>query len=494
MTEYTKRFLEKLTIKDWLEMSKKPNFDAVGILTAMKNLAKEFKQLNAYIMEYYDEAIEKVKKNPALFPFAIKDNFLIEGKKTTAASKILLNFNSPYSGTIVERLEKIAVITGKTNLDPFAMGSTGKHSHFGPAYSPWVDKNGEFLGPGGSSSGSAVAVSAGFALASSGTDTGGSIRVPASWGGFVGFKPTYGALSRYGIVDFSSFLDHPGYLTKTVWDCKYLFDQTKGIDENDLTTFDITPLKPKKKFAILDFSNLKVNGQTINCDKNLEKALEDTKNFYIKSGYECVKCEIPLIEYAAEIYCIIAYAEAASNLSRYNGIFYGDGKSYPLKNDDIFLKTRTDCFENQIKRRIIIGNYFLYGENYYKIYQKAMKYLTALNQQFMNILNNCDFILMPATPKGSKSMKEIIKYMDPIEEILMDIFTCPANYLGIPAITIPTVLDINGNPIGIQLVSKPMGEEILFSAGELIEKFFNFRENHSCYSNNMKNMEGKNVK
>lgn len=395
-------------------------------------------------------------------PFAVKSNFLRKGKLTTACSSLLQSFIAPYESTVTDRLMKAGFIPiGNTNMDEFAMGSTGEYSCYEPtsqifsSSDKYLDsRKNNFFCPGGSSSGSAVAVQAGLSLFSIGSDTAGSVRLPASLCGIVGFKGTFGRISRYGLIDLSSAFDHVGFFTRTVKEAAYIFNLLKHQDENDYTTTDSIKTKEiKKKFAVVD----------IEMDEKTKLYLEKTSDFLIQQGYERKNIHLSFLKYSIPIYCIISRAEAASNLSRYNSFLYGAQKD--LTSDPYEIR---ELFGEEVKRRIVIGNYVLHSSNIDGYYLHAQRVLQELWMTIEKEFEEVDFFLMPTAPKPWLMNHKL----NPIEIYLCDIYLAFANMLGLPALSIPVGEYDDGASLGLQLVGAPMTDEEILNVGELIDNHF----------------------
>ncbi|TCK03865.1 Asp-tRNA(Asn)/Glu-tRNA(Gln) amidotransferase subunit GatA [Phorcysia thermohydrogeniphila] len=439
-------------------------------------------KLNAYITvceeeavkraEIADRELEKLSKDevPELFgiPISIKDNINVENVRMTCASKILENFISPYDATVVKKLrEKGAIFAGKNNLDEFAMGSSTETSYFGPTRNPWDLER----VPGGSSGGSAAAVAARSAIASLGSDTGGSIRQPAALCGVVGLKPTYGRVSRFGLTAFASSLDQIGPITKNVEDAAYLLNVISGQDAKDATSARV----PVPDF--LAGLNNEVKGLKAGLPKEYfvegiepevkEKVLEAVKKLE-SLGVEVEEISLPHTEYAVETYYIIAPAEASSNLGRFDGVRY----TYRAKDYkglvDMFCKTRAEGFGDEVKRRIMIGTYTLSAGYYDAYYLKAQKVRTLIYQDFEKAFEKVDFIVTPTSPTTAFKLGE--KTADPIKMYLSDIFTIAVNLAGLPAISIPCGFDGKGLPIGLQIIGKAFDEATILNVANVLEK------------------------
>ena len=411
-------------------------------------------------------------------PLGIKDLFCTKGIRTTASSKILSNFTPNYESFVTQKLlDDGSIFIGKNNCDEFAMGSSNETSFFGPVKNPWKNKNvpTDDLVPGGSSGGSAAAVAEGTCVASMGTDTGGSIRQPASLCGIVGLKPTFGSCSRWGIVAFASSLDQAGPLTNSVEDAALILNSINKHDFNDSTSSNHVredyfigindKLDQKIKIGIPSDYLKDVGGDILSQIENTKKAL-------IKHNVEFVDVEFKTTEYALSTYYILAPAEASSNLARYDGIRYGvreDGKSL----DDIYLNSRTKGFGDEVTRRILIGAYVLSAGYYDAYYRQAQKVRRLIKDDFQRIFNDVDFILTPTTPNEAFKIGD---KLDPISMYKNDIYTVPTSLAGLPGISIPSGLSTNGLPLGIQFIGNYFEEKKLLQIAALAEKELNFNE------------------
>ena len=418
-----------------------------------------------------DEDRKNGKKLGALagIPIVIKDNINLKGTTTTCASKFLNNFVSPYTATCAQKLlDADAVIVGKANMDEFAMGSSNENSAFGVVHNP-VNTN---YVPGGSSGGSTASVAAFQCFGALGTDTGGSIREPASFCGVVGLKPTYGRVSRYGVVAFASSLDQVGPLTRSVKDSAIMLEVISGHDNNDMTSSlnevpNFSKIKSDVKGLKIgiakEFFNDKLNSE-------VRSKLDDAIAFYKSMGAEVVDISLPNIDKALAVYYILSSAEAASNLARFDGVKYGVRAEKFSDITDLYFKSRSQGFGSEVKRRIMLGNYVLSSGYFDAFYRKAKKAQKVLKQEFSNAFSKCDVIISPTA--GSTAFKIGEKSSDPLAMYLTDIFTVPINIVGVPAMSIPCGKDKNGLPIGMQLIAKEWNEEMLFRFGMC------FEENH----------------
>ena len=419
--------------------------------------------------------------NPLLLdgiPLGIKDLFCTKGIRTTASSKILSNFTPNYESFVTQKLlDDGSIFLGKNNCDEFAMGSSNETSFFGPVKNPWKNKNvpTDDLVPGGSSGGSAAAVAEGTCVASMGTDTGGSIRQPASLCGIVGLKPTFGSCSRWGIVAFASSLDQAGPLTNSVEDAALILNSINKHDFNDTTSSN--HVREDYSIGINDKLDQKIkigipSDYLKDVSGDILSQIENTKKALIKHNVEFVDVEFKTTEYALSTYYILAPAEASSNLARYDGIRYGvreDGKSL----DDIYLNSRTKGFGDEVTRRILIGAYVLSAGYYDAYYRQAQKVRRLIKDDFQRIFNNVDFILTPTTPNEAFKIGD---KLDPISMYKNDIYTVPTSLAGLPGISIPSGLSTNGLPLGIQFIGNYFEEKKLLQIAALAEKELNFNE------------------
>ncbi len=440
---------------------------------------KEKENLNIFI--YFDEEkvlnqIKDLEKNSTKgklngIPLGIKDLFCTSNMPTTAGSKILENFNPPYESFVTQKLlDNGSIFIGKTNLDEFAMGSATNTSFFGNTINPLSTPN-KPLVPGGSSGGSAAAVAAKLCLGATGTDTGGSIRQPASFCGVVGVKPTYGLCSRWGIVAFASSLDQAGVFANNVEDSAILLREIAGYDDRDSTSANV---KIPDYFNNLSYD---LSGKTVGIPKEysiegisdeINLVWEKATKILEKKGVKVKKISLPHTKYALPAYYIIAPAEASSNLARYDGVKYGYRASDVNNLDHMYELTRSEGFGTEVKRRILIGTYVLSAGYYDAYYLKAQKVRKLIANDFAEAFKECDFILTPTTPSAAFPLGE--KEDDPIKMYLNDIFTVPASLAGLPGISIPFGTDKDNLPLGVQLLSKHFNEQEIFNASYALEK------------------------
>jgi aspartyl-tRNA(Asn)/glutamyl-tRNA(Gln) amidotransferase subunit A len=400
-------------------------------------------------------------------PLAIKDIFLTEGVRTTCGSRILDNFIPPYSATSWEKLQgQGAVLLGKLNQDEFAMGSSNESSAFGSTRNPWDTTR----IPGGSSGGSAAAVAACEAIATLGTDTGGSIRQPASHCGCVGLKPTYGRVSRYGVIAYASSLDQVGPLTRDVADCAVMLEAIAGHDPKDSTSVDL-PVPDYSAGIANGVKGLKIGLPKeyfiSGLDPDVQEAMDSAIETFRRLGAEFVDISLPHTDYAVATYYLVATAEASSNLARYDGVRFGHrAEAGGLL--DMYTKSRSEGFGTEVKRRIMLGTYALSSGYYDAYYVKAQKVRTLIMNDFITAFANVDIMLTPVAPTPAFKIGE--KVGDPLQMYLSDIFTIPVNLAGTCAMSLPAGFSASGLPIGLQLIGKPFGEETILRAGHAFEQ------------------------
>lgn len=449
--------LHNLTISQAKEKLLKKKISSVELTNAfLERIKKLDKTLNAFITVSTDKALEQAKHadqkiakgedKPLLgIPIALKDIYITRGIKTTAASKVLANYTPQYNATVVDKLENAgAVIIGKTNCDAWAHGSSGENSDFGATKNPWdLTKV-----PGGSSSGSAAAVSASFAPVAFATDTGGSIRLPASFTNTVGLKPTYGRVSRYGIVAMASSLDSIGHFTKTVYDSALILSITAGKDNNDATTLPnavpnyLEKISANKKLTI----GIPKEYNSYGLDNEVKETVSKALKFLESQGHRLIEVNLPTTKLALAAYYIIVPSEISSNLSRYDGIRYGNPRT---------------SFGDETKRRIMLGTYTLSSGYYEAYYLKAMKVRTLIKQDFEQVFKKVDVLIGPVSPTLPFNLGE--KVEDPLSMYLADVLTVPINLAGLPALAVPCGFAKNGLPIGMQIIGPQLSEDLLFN-------------------------------
>lgn len=456
--------MNNLTIKKALELLKSKQISSTELVTfCFENIKTNDKDLNSFITLNEEEALKKAKESDDLYasgqnaplqgiPIALKDIYLTKGLRTTAASLVLEDYVPQYDATVVKKLKDAGcVIIGKTNLDAWAHGSSGENSQFGPTKNPY---NKDFV-PGGSSSGSAVAVASEFALGATGTDTGGSIRLPASFTNTVGLKPTYGRVSRYGIVAMASSLDSIGHFTKTVEDSAILLGITAGRDPNDATTPPVE-VPDYTKGLNQDIKGLKIGIPKEYLEEGLhpkvKKSFEESLQVLKKLGAEIVEISLPYTDYAIACYYILQPAEVSSNLARYDGIRYGFDRSN---------------FGDEAKRRIMLGTFTLSVGYYDAYYKKAMKVRTLIKKDFDQAFEKVDAIVAPVSPTPPWKIGE--KADDPLSMYLSDAYTVTVNIAGVPGLSVPAGF-IDDLPTGIQFIGPNFSEELLFKIGANFER------------------------
>lgn len=479
-----------------LELGKKIKNKEVSVIDATKALLEKIKisdeNYNCYITIMEQEALARASEvqkqidagelgdSPlAGVPVAIKDNICTKGVKTTCASKILSNFNPPYNATVIEKLEKAgAVIIGKVNMDEFAMGSTTETSYFGVTKNPW---NTDHV-PGGSSGGAAAAVAAEEAFYSLGSDTGGSIRQPSAFCGVTGIKPTYGTVSRYGLIAYASSLDQIGPIARSVSDCAVALDLISGHDEKDSTSVPRDNYEYAKAL-VDDVKGMKIGIPKGYLGAGLDKEVKDSilaaAKVLQEKGAIVEEFDLDAVDYAIPAYYVIASAEASSNLSRYDGIKYG----YRTKDfeglQDVYKKSRSEGFGNEVKRRMMIGAFVLSSGYYDAYYNKSLKVKALIKEGFDKAFEKYDILLGPTAPSTAPKLGESLS--DPLKMYLGDIYTVSVNLAGLPAISLPCGTDSKGLPIGLQLIGKHFGEK------EIIRAAYSFEQSRS-YESPIKNV------
>ncbi len=476
--------LVNLTIAEALELLNKKEITSVDLTKAHIAEMEKGHILNAFITETPDLALEQAKASDEKrangsplgtlegIPIANKDLYCTKGVKTTAASKILSNFVPPYESTVSQKLKDAGtVMLGKLNTDQFAMGGSTLTSYFGVTKNPWnLD-----LVPGGSSGGSAAAVSAGLCMGATGSDTGGSIRQPASFCGVTGIKPTYGRCSRYGIVAFASSLDQAGPMARTVKDCALMLGAMAGADDKDSTVATI----PVPDYTKALTGNIKGKKIGIPKEYRLDGLNEDVQAIWDKgiqllkdAGAEIVDISLPHTKYALPVYYIVACAEASSNLSRYDGVRYTtrvEGNSL----DEMYENTRTDGFGDEVVRRILLGTFVLSAGFYDAYYTRAQRVRRLIYNDFVEAFKQVDAILVPAAPTPALSAEDM-KNMKPVDVYAGDVFTTPASLAGVPGLSLPIGLSSNGLPVGLQVIGKHFDENTVFQVADVLEKMANF--------------------
>tara|TARA_R110002095_G_scaffold157638_1_gene136710 strand:- start:2178 stop:3662 length:1485 start_codon:yes stop_codon:yes gene_type:complete len=480
--------LTNLTIAEALSGLKNKDFTSVELTQAHIDVMAAHKNLNAYIVETPEIALEQAKASDAKraagnvgilegIPLAIKDLFCTEGVQTTAASHILEGFIPQYESTVTQNLfDNGAVMLGKTNLDEFAMGSSNTTSYFGNVINPWKRENDDAdLVPGGSSGGSAAAVAGRLCMGATGTDTGGSIRQPAAFCGISGIKPTYGRCSRWGVVAFASSLDQAGTFARTVEDNALMLQSMAGYDPKDSTSAN----KAVPDFAAALDGN--IQGKVIGIPKEyrvdgmpeeISKLWEQGIEWLHSAGAKTVEVSLPHTHYALATYYIIAPAEASSNLARYDGVRFGH-RVHEDDLKDMYELSRAEGFGDEVKRRIMIGTYALSSGYYDAYYIKAQKVRRLIANDFLNAFKQCDALLTPTAPSAAFAVGE--NEDDPIKMYLNDVFTVPASLAGLPGMSIPAGMDSQGLPLGLQVIGRPWDEEMVFRVAGVIENLAQFK-------------------
>ena len=475
--------ITSLSLTSLVDNIKGKKLSSEEVTKAFIDRSEKSKELNAYISEDFSNAINKAKKfdqNPNLdlklpgIPIAVKDLFCTQNVRTTAGSKILENFIPTYESTVTQNIwNEGGILLGKLNCDEFAMGSSNETSFYGNVQNPIN----EGLVPGGSSGGSAAAVSGQLTPITIGTDTGGSIRQPASFTGTVGLKPTYGSCSRYGIVAFASSLDQAGPMAQNVKDCALLQDVISTYDNKDTNSIEdkrneynkeLNKDKKRKKIGIP--KEYRVDGMPKEIEDLWQKGIQYAKD----CGAEIIDISLPNTSYALPTYYIVAPAEASSNLARYDGVKYG----FRAKGEnliDMYEKTRSEGFGAEVQRRIMIGTYVLSSGYYDAYYLKAQKVRKLIKNDFDEAYKKVDAILTPSTPSSAFKIGE--KKDDPVSMYLNDIFTVPVNLAGLPAISIPAGHDASGYPLGLQIIGKVFKEQEILNVAYAMEDRINFKNN-----------------
>ena len=455
------------TIKELSFMLKSKQISNSELMVETFDLVDKYKDLNAFITLNKDNALLKAKElddNPldlslSGIPIAQKDLFVTKGLRTTCGSNMLSNFIPPYSATVIENLEQAGCISiGKTNMDEFAMGSSNETSFYGNVHNPW----GNNLVPGGSSGGSAAAVAAGIVSGATGTDTGGSIRQPASLCGITGIKPTYGRISRWGMIAFASSLDQAGPIARSAEDCAILMNEMCSHDLKDTTSLDEdipdftanidAPIQGLRIGLVKEFDLSKLDSAVV-------KVFEDAKKHYESLGAEFVEVSLPNINLSVPTYYVVAPAECSSNLSRFDGVRYGKRCDNPKDLEDLYIRSRSEGFGDEVKRRILIGSYVLSAGFYDAYYKKAQQVRRLIKNDFDNAFDKVDLIMSPTT-RGTAF--EAGSMNDPIQMYLEDLFTVPANLAGLPGISIPSGF-VDGKPLGLQLIGNSLQESQLLN-------------------------------
>jgi aspartyl-tRNA(Asn)/glutamyl-tRNA(Gln) amidotransferase subunit A len=479
--------LSDLNISSLTDLIASRKLSAVKLCETALERIRRLEELNAFITVSDESALERAaeidraaERGEPVGPLAgaivaVKDNMVMRGVRTTAGSRILFNYVPPYTATAVQRLESAgAIIIGKTNCDEFAMGSSNENSAYGPVKNPWDPAR----VPGGSSGGSAVAVASGMVMAALGSDTGGSIRQPANLSGVVGLKPTYGRVSRYGLIAFGSSLDQIGPFARSVADAARVLKVIAGHDPKDSTCRNVAVEDyPARLDAGVACVRVGVPREYYadGLDQEVRASIESALKKFEEMGAQIVDIGLPHTQYAVPVYYLIATAEASSNLARYDGVRYGFRAEEPTSLKDMYSRTRDLGFGAEVKRRIMLGTYALSAGYYDQYYGKAQRVRSLVESDFRMAFEKCDIIATPVSPTAAFRLGE--KTDNPLEMYLSDIYTITANLAGVPGISIPCGLTPNGLPIGIQLIGRHFQEASLLAAAHALEQAvgFNYR-------------------
>src|SRR5499426_2652666 len=472
--------LAEFTLHEAKEKLRRQEFSAQELTeTVFRRISETEDKLHSYITLSPDTALREAKRADELLktdtnphsllgiPIAVKDNFLTRGIRTTCASKFLENFIPPYDSTTVRKLHASgAIITGKTNLDEFAMGSSAENSAFFATRNPWATDR----VPGGSSGGSAAAVAADQCTVALGTDTGGSIRQPAAFCGVVGLKPTYGRVSRYGIIAFASSMDQVGPMTKDVEDCALMLEAIAGHDPADSTSANL-PIPQYSASLTGDVKGLRIGVPKEYFVSGIQPAVEEAVRTAVRqlerNGATIIDISLPHTEYAVAVYYIVATAEASSNLARYDGMRYGHRAS-AKDLTETYTSSRAEGFGPEVKRRIMLGTYALSAGYYDAYYLKAQKVRTLIKKDFDEALKCCDAIIAPTAPTTAFKIGE--KTQDPLQMYLSDVYTISVNLAGLPALSLPCGFDATGLPIGLQIIGRPFAEATILRVAYAYEQ------------------------
>ncbi|MHC4659351.1 MAG: Asp-tRNA(Asn)/Glu-tRNA(Gln) amidotransferase subunit GatA [Planctomycetota bacterium] len=474
--------MENLSAKQLRDRIATGQVKSVAATEAVLEAIERYERVvGAYISTFKEQALAKAREVDekisagqqvgalAGVPVAIKDVMCTAFGASTCASKILENFHAPYNATVVEKLLAAdAVIVGKTNMDEFAMGSSTENSGLKRTVNPWDTSR----VPGGSSGGSAAAVAGRMCFAALGSDTGGSVRQPASFCGVVGLKPTYGRVSRFGLVAYGSSLDQIGPVTRTVGDCALMMNVIAGHDPADSTSIDEQEAPVCDYLERLDepVGGLKiaiVPEFVAGANEEVQKSIADAIEVYKRLGAEIVEVDMPHLDYAIAAYYVIATAEASSNLARYDGVHYGHRTENPADYIEVYSKSRAEGFGKEVKRRIMLGTYALSSGYYDAYYLKALKVRNLIRGDFIKVFERCDCLMMPVSPTTAFKIGE--KVDDPLQMYLADIYTIAANLAGIPGISVPCGFDEKGLPVGLQILGPAFGEDRLLRVARMFE-------------------------
>ncbi len=482
--------IQDLTIETAAKALKTKQISSLEMVQEFFKFINSSEDLNIFVTKTEEQALESAKKTDSRIakgemlsildgiPITHKDIFLTKGIRTTNSSKMLEDFIAPYESTVSQKLKDSgSVMLGKVNMDEFAMGSGNETSYFGPTINPWKGKDNKKNVPGGSSGGSAASVAASFALASTGTDTGGSIRQPASFCGVVGIKPTYGSCSRYGIISFASSLDQAGPLTKNVTDSAIMLGHMVGFDPKD-PTMHKKDFPDYTKFLDLGVKGLKIAYLKEHVESKLD---EDIKNDFFESleifkkgGAEIKELSLPEVNLALPTYYIIAPVEASSNFSRFDGVRFGCNDKLATNIEELYIKNRSMGFGDEVERRIVLGAYILSSENYESVYIRGAKVRRLLSNKMKEIFNDVDVLVSPTAPTTAFEIGQ--KVTDPVINYLNDLYTVPLNLVGLPGLSMPTGLDKKEMPIGLQIIASHYREDNIYRVARFLEKEVDFKE------------------
>lgn len=475
----------KLSIPKIADKLRRKEFSVTELSSLYIERIKRLKGLNAYISIFEEAVLSSARKIDESgikasdhilkgIPVAIKDNIMAKGVKNTCGSRILKDYVAPYSSTVAAKLEKAgAVLLGKTNMDEFAMGSSNETSYFGSVKNPWAMTH----VPGGSSGGSAVAVASAQTQIAYGTDTGGSVRLPASFNACLALKPTYGRISRYGVVAFASSLDQVGPMSRNVEDLAIAYDVVSGKDPKDSSNSSVRPsgsYEHIRSFVIGKEKNIKkkigVPWDIMKEGVNPEvlEAFNNSIQIFKDKGFELVDVKLPNSKYALDVYYIVATAEASSNLARFDGIRYGYRSNEYSNLDELYSRTRDEGFGEEVKRRIMLGTFVLSAGYYDAYFAKAAKVRSLIRKDFEKAFAVCDLIMLPTSPVTAFRIGE--KILDPLTMYLSDVFTVSVNLAALPAMSVPAGFDTKGLPIGLQMIGKQFDENCLFETAWILQE------------------------
>ncbi|MBM93620.1 MAG: Asp-tRNA(Asn)/Glu-tRNA(Gln) amidotransferase GatCAB subunit A [Legionellales bacterium] len=485
--------MHQLTLSEMSKMLKSKTCSSTELTHYfLERIEKYDKKINSFVTVCPESALNAAKHADQLLsthqshhpllgiPIAHKDLFSTEGIRTSSCSKMLAEYIAPYDATCVERLKTAGMIMlGKTNMDEFAMGSSNETSYFGPCYNPW---NLDHVA-GGSSGGSAAAVAAGLVPATTGTDTGGSIRLPAAYCGITGIKPSYGRISRWGMTAFASSLDQAGPMARTAHDCALLLETMSGHDPKDATSLN-APVPQYSEHLNDPINNLRIGLPQEFFTKDLDPNIQDVLNQVIEQfkhmGMNVQTISLPNANLSIPIYYILAPAEASSNLARFDGIRYGYQCDHPENIEDLYMRTRDEAFGDEVKRRIIVGTHVLASGSYNAYYQKAQKIRALIKHDFDRAFDQVDLIFAPTSPTTAFKVGE--KLNDPVSMYLSDIYTTAANLASLPALTAPAGFS-NGLPVGFQLIAPHLQEQLLLQVTHQLQCITDAHQHHPTLSN-----------